>query len=105
MHASNARHRPHLSDDLRAHHQSFGRHTLVRHTLESAHDVVRHMHTGYLTAHVLEGAQRPDWPDAGQDEALPIQSQIADLSHPVCKQADIEDELRLDELSPRGDLL
>src|SRR6516162_11333603 len=67
--------------------------------------VVGHVHPGHLVPHEVERVAGPDRADAGQDVALLVQAELADLRHPVPEGGYVEDELGLHELRSGVDLL
>jgi hypothetical protein len=94
-----------LLDDLGAHRHSLIGHPAGRNALQPAADLVRDPQARDVAAHVLQGPQRADRADPGQDLAAPVQSQVPHLGHPACEGGEVEDELRLHELRAGGDLL
>ena len=77
----------------------------LRQPLQPLEHPVGHVHAGDFVFHVFGRLAGADRADAGQDGDLFVQAQVDHPFHELAKPVDVEDELRLDELRTRDDLL
>src|SRR3972149_11999041 len=66
---------------------------------------MRHVHARYLVTHVLGHARRLERPDTGQQVHPLVQSEPADVLHELGEPLDVVDQLGLDEIRTRLNLL
>ena len=95
----------HLLDDLGRELDALGRLFCGRHVPQPLEYVVGHFDPGHVALHVVQGLDRADRADPGQDRAVLGQAQVADLRHPPGEGRDVEHELGLHELRAGRDLL
>src|SRR5690349_9715094 len=88
----------HFGDDLAAELQAFSRDLVSRYTAQPADNGVRNVHAGHLLAHMVQRAQRLDRSDPRENEAALVDSEIAQLPHPLPENPHVVDELRLTKL-------